>query len=152
MIRYQKDIKYQVYEDTEYELQSDIIITKNFTHRFYGVNKDSRTIWVKAGFAWDGATMFPDFNWIFEGALWHDVLHLLISKGAIPTSENNKIDNELALAVKKFGRPTDSGWLSRTMLKFRGSYVKRFTGFVHQSVTQARPVYEINQGRIWRIK
>jgi hypothetical protein len=153
VIRYQSGIKYQIYEEAEYDLQvSGLIIRHSYDGKFYGVNQLTRTLYVKEGFAWDGATMFPDFDWILEASLWHDVLHLLIAQGVIPTSENNKIDEELARAIRKFGGDESRGRIADTMLKIRSGYVRHATNLVHQQVTQARPVYEMRQGRKRRIK
>jgi hypothetical protein len=151
VIRFQTNIKYQIYEYAEYALQTDLEITRSFVGRFYGVNKDTRTLYVNAGFAWDGATHFPDFNWILEASLWHDVLHLLIAKGVIPTTENNKIDLELAYAIRRLGGPESRGKLADTLLKIRSKYVQKATNLVHQEVTVARPVYELNKGFRWRV-
>ena len=153
MIRFQTDLKYQLYEDTKYDLQlSGIIIRHSFDSKFYGVDKDQRVLYAKEGFAWDGATMFPDFDWILEASLWHDVLHLLIAQGIIPTSENNKIDEELARAIRKLGGDESRGRVADILLKIRSGYVFRATNLVHQKVVQARPVYELRQGRRRRIK
>jgi hypothetical protein len=153
MIRFQTDIKYQLYEDTKYDLQlQGILITKSYDGKFYGVDKEQRVLWAKAGFAWDGASCFPDFNWILESSLWHDVLHLLIAQGVIPVSENNKIDEELARAIRLLGGAESDGRIADTLLKIRSGYVQRATNLVHQKVVQARPVYELNQGKRRRIK
>lgn len=152
MIRFQTGIKYQIYEDAKYDLQlQGLAINHSFASRFYGVDKDQRVLWVKAGFAWDGATMFPDFDWILEASLWHDVLHLLIAQGVIPTSENNKIDEELARAIRLMGGAESDGRIADIMLKIRAGYVRKATNLVHQKVTAARPVYELRQGKRRRI-
>jgi hypothetical protein len=152
MIRFQTGIKYQLFEDTKYDLQlQGIAITESYDGKFYGVDKDQRVLWAKAGFAWDGATSFPDFNWILEASLWHDVLHLLIAQGGIPTSENNKIDEELARAIRLLGGHESDGRVADIMLKLRSGYVRRATNLVHQKVVQARPVYELKQGKKRRI-
>lgn len=152
MIRFQTGIKYQLYEDSKYDLQvTGLLINRSFASRFYGVDKDNRVIWAKAGFAWDGATMFPDFDWILEASLWHDVLHLLIAQGVIPTSENNKIDEELARAIRLLGGDESRGRIADVMLKLRSGYVRRATNMVHQKVVEPRPVYEMRQGRKRRV-
>ncbi len=153
MIRFQTDLKYQLFEDAKYEMQvSSLHINHSFESRFYGVDKDQRVLWAKAGFAWDGATCFPDFNWILESSLWHDILHMLIAQGVIPTSENNKIDEELARAIRLLGGEESDGRVADLMLKIRSNYVRRATNIVHQRVTAPRPVYELNQGKKRRVK
>lgn len=152
MIRFQTDLKYQLYEDATYDLQLvGLKVNHSFDSKFYGVDKDQRVLWAKAGFAWDGATNFLDFNWILEASLWHDVLHLLIAQGVIPTSENNKIDEELARAIRLLGGSESDGRVADTLLKLRSSYVRRATNLVHQKVVEARPVYELKQGKRRRI-
>ena len=148
MIEYQQDIKYQMHADATWRLVTGININYSIDCGWYGVVKESGIIFVRKGFAWDGATMFPDFRWILEGSLWHDVLHLLIAKGAIPESENDNIDRELSAIIRICGGRYQQSWLSR----IRGWYVKMFTRLVHQQVTQARPVYRLKRGKRERIK
>ncbi len=147
-IVYQKDIKYQLYEDSQWQLLTPMQINYSLDCGWYGVDKEAATIYAREGFAWDGATMFPDFKWILEGSLWHDVLHLLIAQGAIPVSENNAIDKELTQIIRTCGGVGQSHWLAR----LRAHYVKKATGLVHQQVTQARPVYQLHKGKVQRIK
>jgi hypothetical protein len=152
VIRFQTGIKYQLFEDAKYDLQlQGILITSSYEGKFYGIDKEQRVLWAKAGFAWDGASCFPDFNWILEASLWHDVLHLLIAQGVIPTSENNKIDEELARAIRLLGGGESDGRIADILLKIRAGYVQRATNLVHQKITQARPVYELRQGRRRRV-
>ena len=73
-----------------------------------------------AGYAWDGASWFPDFDWIIRGSCAHDGGYQLIRKGHLPMKYRAVFDtllgkhcdedgtikfvaNGVTMAVKKFG-------------------------------------------------
>lgn len=136
MIRFKKGYKYQLESDWKWKLQEDIEINYAFQGPYYALTEDG---WIHAfkGCAWDGATWFPDFDWIMEGSLGHDILHWLIAHGAIPESQNDLIDKELENIIRaRHG----NNWFQRRLDKFRGWYVRRATGFVDQKAGLFKPV------------
>jgi len=152
MITFQTDIKYQITEYAEYYLQTDLPIEYSFSTAWYGVDKANRRLWANPGMAWDGATMFPDFNWILESSLWHDILHFLIAKGAIREDQNHAIDRELARAIQLLGGPESRGRIADTLLKIRSGYVRRATHLADQKYGQVRPIYQLSYGKRTRIR
>jgi hypothetical protein len=152
MIRFNQGIKYQLTERTEWSLIEPIKINYSYATRWYGIDKDTRLVWAEMGCGWDGATMFPDFNWILEPSLRHDVLLWLIAAGAIPESENHLIDRELRHYIRLIGGPESRGRIKDLTLKVRSRYVNRATNLANTKFGQVTPIYEINYGKKTRIK
>lgn len=146
MIRYQKNIKRQLTDDAVWYLHHSITILHDYDCPFYSINKAERKITAKAGCCWDGATMFPDFLWILEGSLWHDILHWLIAKGVIPEDENDLIDAELAHIIRVLGGSTARGRLSGFLLSVRAQYVRIATGLANEKKGNRIPVYQLAHG------
>lgn len=140
MIRFKKGFKYQLEGSWRWKLQGDFTISQDFDNGFYWITQDG---WLGAhrGCAWDGATWFPDFDWIMEGSLGHDILHWLIEKGIIPESQNDLIDQELENIINARATPPKIG--GRALLKLRAAYVRRATNAVSQKYGEGKPVVTI---------
>ena len=152
MIEFQTDIKYQLTAYSEYYLQTDVQIEYDYVTPWYGVDKRNRMLWANVGMAWDGATLFPDFDWILEASLWHDILHYLIGQGAIREDQNHAIDRELARAIQLLGGPESRGRVADTLLKIRAGYVRRATHLAKQKHGEVRPIYQLAYGKRTRIR
>lgn len=87
-------------------------------------------------YAWDGATKFPDFDWIKTPSCIHDVLHQLIADGVLPESENDLIDEELEYAI-------DGNVGKRWLMKARGWYVRKATNTVDEKAGTQPEVFEL---------
>lgn len=108
---------------------------KAYRGRYYALQKRADGWWVIAfaGCAWDFATKFPDFNWIKEPSLWHDIFHWLIAKGAISTQGNDVIDRILA---------DDCAERSPKILApIRAYYIRKATNIVDQKPGEYREVF-----------
>lgn len=138
MIRFRRGYKYQLVSDWEWALQHKFTIARDYSSQFYWVSK-SGFIGARTGCAWDGASGgFPDFDWIMEASLGHDILHWLIADGVIPESENDLIDAELEAIILARGNPRFK-WFTR----FRGWYVKTATHLVDQKRGEQNPIIQI---------
>ena len=121
---YSEGWKYRLEEGLAYKLQCQYEIACHFDGDWFSLTRDGWLLIYK-GFAWDGATKFPDFDWIKTPSLIHDALHNAIALGVIPTSQNDLIDKELEIAI---GGNAGKRWL----LKFRGWYVRKATNTANQ--------------------
>lgn len=151
MIIFYKDIKYMLAEPATWKLRGNITIRHDYENEFFSVNAKTRVITAKRWCAWDGATKFPDFPWILEGSLWHDILHWLIARGVIPEEENNLIDEELAYIIRKLGGPKSRGAIKELLLKFRSGYVELATHLANEKVGATIPIYKLEHGKVEKL-
>lgn len=77
---------------------------------------------IRKGYAWDGATFFPDFDWIVRGSLIHDALYQLIRERRLPVETKEVADYFLAECCKE-----DQAWNWQAGIVEVG--VKRFGDF-----------------------
>jgi hypothetical protein len=145
--------KYKVAEGFAYRLKCSYTIAEPFANDYFGLSMDGWLLIYKT-YAWDGATKFPDFDWIKTPSAIHDALHEAIRLGAIPEAENDLIDKELELAIE--GNPAVC-WLKRQMLRLRGTYVRNATHWVDEEAGSTPKVYtvppiegEITLDEYWR--
>ena len=69
----------------DYKVPTPIKLRKTIELEFVAL-KTTGTLHIKKGFLWDGATCFPDFDWIIRASLVHDALYKLIFCGLLPPS------------------------------------------------------------------
>lgn len=146
MITFRRGFKYQLEADWHWKLKGDFTIARNYHNRYYWVSTDGH-LGAFAGCAWDGATFFPDYRWILEGSLGHDLLHWLIAKGIIPESQNDLIDKELAEIIK--ARAPLPRLLPMPvaikLLHARAWMVRKGTNLVNQKSGDVRPLITIGR-------
>jgi hypothetical protein len=152
VIIFQKNIKYLVAKDVSRVIGSGITILRDFDCEYYSIVKKTRVMTIKRGCVTDGATNFPDTDWILEGSFWHDVLHWLIAQGVIPENENDLIDKELAHIIRLEGGKKGGGWLSKKLLKARSKYVELATHLSDEKKGSTIPLYSIQNGKVTRLK
>lgn len=91
MIKYKAGYKYQIVEDY-------IILTKlvglDAKTDFIRLRPDGLLV-IHKGYAWDGATGFPDIASVMRGSLVHDALYQLIRMELIPSDCKKKADRLL---------------------------------------------------------
>jgi hypothetical protein len=68
-------------------------------------------LWLRSGYSWDGATLFPDFPWIVVPSLVHDAGYQLIREGALPRSARAAFDATLRKDCVAQGAPRRWAWL-----------------------------------------
>ena len=98
-MKYKEGYDYQLVEDE---------ITQTRVHGF-----DITTDWIrltpngvltrKKGYAWDGATWFPDIKSIFRASLVHDALYQLLREELLPQSMRIEADRELIAVANRKG-------------------------------------------------
>lgn len=139
MIKFRKGFKYQLVDPWEWTLRHNFHIDHDYYNRYWWISKSEHKIGAFAGCAWNGADFFPDFDWILEGSLCHDILHWSIAIGIIPEYQNDLIDSELESVICRYGDKRIPGWL----LRFRGWYVKKATNLVDQIKGDETPVITV---------
>lgn len=127
--------KYKVEEGFAYKLQCKFSIKERYECPYFTVATDGWLLIFNL-YAWDGATKFPDFDWIKTPSAIHDALHNLIAEGIIPESENDLIDKELELAIE--GNPG-----KRWLLNLRGWYVRKGTNTVDEKAGTKSKIHEL---------
>lgn len=147
MISFKRGYKYQLAAPWRWKLVGDFEIVSDYRNRYYWISKERREIGAYTGCAWDGATWFPDFNWIIEGSLGHDLLHWMIAKGIIPENQNDLIDRELQEIIQ--ARAPLPKLLPKSvavrLLKARAWYVRKGTNLVDQKLGDEKPVITIGR-------
>ncbi len=105
-IKYRKIHKYN-YELTETYKASLSIHAKIKTPyiTIYG-----KTLWIKKGYAWDGATLFPDVKSIMTAALMHDCLYQLIRAGKLNLPLRKEADIILRETCMRNGMNKVTAW------------------------------------------
>lgn len=131
--------KYRLESGLAYKLRYDYGLKQDFQTEWYNITTDNWLL-LFPGYAWDGATKFPDFNWILTPSAIHDALHCAIRDGAIPESMNNLIDDELQDAIT--GNPASKS-IKRGLLKLRGWYVGTATHLVNQKASGPEKVCNV---------
>lgn len=134
-LRYHSGIKYIVAEQWEWKLVGEFHPTRPFTGKWYELQErsDGWYLIAKQGCGWDGATWFPDYKWIMQASLAHDILHWLIARGIIPEEENALIDDEMIEVLNaRAQRPA--------FINLRSWYIRKAIGFVNQKRGPVHPV------------
>jgi hypothetical protein len=75
--------KYKVEQGFAYKLQCKYTIKQDYSTPYYTITTAGWLL-LHTLYAFDGATWFPDFDWIKTPAAIHDALHAAIAAGVIP--------------------------------------------------------------------
>jgi len=94
MIFYKKKKKYKYKLEKSYQIEIDIEIEKEADLEYIVMSRN-RTLLIRKGYAWDGATSAPDTKNIMRGSLVHDVLYQLIREGYISENQRERADQIL---------------------------------------------------------
>lgn len=138
-MKYTKGYKYRVEEGLAYKLQIDYGLTQDAVTPWFTITADNWLL-VMPGYASDGATCFPDFDWIKTPAIAvHDPLCQAIELGILPESMNDQIDRELQLAI--LAQPY--GGLKHRLAKLRGWYVRKATNLADSKHGSTKKVHEL---------
>ena len=100
MIAYKSGYKHQLVLD--YECSTSMLVDKAVITEYVTLTTNG-SLFIKAGYAWDGATGFPDFKSVLRGSLIHDALYQLIRLGVLPASDRKKADEALRVACIEDG-------------------------------------------------
>jgi len=75
--RYKSGYKFQLADDMTIEtgIKGHTVVTDYLILTIHGL------LCIKKGYAWDGATAFPDFRWIIRGSAIHDAGFQLVRLG-----------------------------------------------------------------------
>lgn len=139
-MRYTAGWKYRVEEGFAYKLQCEYGLSEDAVTPWFTLTSDNWLL-VMPGYASDGATWFPDFDWIKTPAIAiHDPLCQAIEMGILPESMNDLIDQELRRAIE--GNQA-TRWLKRQALKLRGAYVRKATNLANSRAGKSKKVHEL---------
>lgn len=129
---YVAGVKYVVHHLWQWKLVENFTPIGTFDNHWYALEKWGDSWWLvaKPGCAWDGATWFPDFDWIMQASLGHDILHWLIAKGVIPEYQNDMIDTEMTHIIDQ--RAKRPGLMGDQMIALRKFYIERAVNKVDQ--------------------
>lgn len=136
--RVEQGFAYRLHHD--YQLAADAV-TPWFTITARTPEMPFNWLLVQPGYASDGATMFPDFDWIKTAAIAvHDPLCQAIEMGILPESFNDLIDDEMsrAIAGESVSRP-----LKRKAAQLRSWYVKKGINLADSEEGKSKPVKEL---------
>ena len=108
-MKYRSGYKYQLAR--AFDVQTSIIPPTVLVSEFMVMDRNGLLI-VNAGYAWDGATCFPDMKSIMRGSLIHDALYQLMREGLLPSHWKDSADEELRRACVHDGM---SKWLAQAV-------------------------------------
>lgn len=128
--------KYQVERTVKWQLLNNFTILRAHETRYYKVSM-SGLLTIKASCCYNGADCFPDTEWMRLPSLIHDVLLWLIAAGAIPESENDLVDRELADLVK-FQEPKT--FREKYLRRIRAIYIFRATNLAQTRIGEIREI------------
>jgi len=98
-LHYKQGYKYQV--ANTHTVQTPI---KGYTvdHHLFHLSEDGRLTLMR-GFAWDGATFFPDFKSILRSSAYHDCFYQMIAAGLLPMEVKKPVDEFLRYICEEDG-------------------------------------------------
>lgn len=94
-------------EGYQYQLTKDLVVETGITG--FSIETDfivltpSGLMILLKGYAWDGASSFPDFEWIIRGSCAHDGGYQLIRLGLLPKKYKVVFDTLLGVHCVKDG-------------------------------------------------
>jgi hypothetical protein len=112
--------KYQLLED--YTVKTGIIGYKVLLEEtaFISLEEDG-TLFIKARYAWDGASSCPDFDSIMRGSLVHDAFYQLLRMEKLPQALRDDADRLIQCMCKQDGMNTFLAWTVYKALKHFGA-------------------------------
>lgn len=131
VIRYKSGYKYQLAET--YYIFTGITVPADFCEPFLCMSR-AGGLYISAGYAWDGATAFPDLSCIMRGSLVHDALYQLMRLGHLPPECRVKADDLLYRCCVEDGMLKPLAWAVRKAVRIAAAPAA--------SPRNARPVWE----------
>ena len=118
-IRYKSGYKYQLVDD--YEILTDVFPPESITTDFIGLHRTGH-MFIRAGYAWDGASGYPDKKTIMRGSLVHDALYQLIRNKHLDMSKRLDADKLLRTMCRDDGMPAWEAWCVYKAVRNFGKY------------------------------
>lgn len=94
MIKYRNRRKYKYTLADSFPYETGIEVEFPSNTRYLEIDSAGHLL-IKAGYAWDGATGFPDIKTIMKGSLVHDALYQLLREGVLKPADRNRADRIL---------------------------------------------------------
>jgi hypothetical protein len=95
MFRYRKLPKWKYRTLEDYKCYVGIMFGNNIDHPYVKISNGYMVI--KEGYAWDGATWFPDIKSIMRGSLAHDALYQMMRERIIGNDKRKYADSLLRM-------------------------------------------------------
>jgi hypothetical protein len=95
MFRYRKLPKWKYRTLEDYKCYVGIMFGNNIDHPYVKISNGYMVI--KEGYAWDGATWFPDIKSIMRGSLAHDALYQMMRERIIGNDKRKCADSLLRM-------------------------------------------------------
>ena len=102
-------------------LQTDIRPPDNIVTGFISLWTDG-ALFIRAGYAWDGASGYPDKKTIMRGSLVHDALYQLIRNKHLDMSKRLDADKLLRTMCRDDGMPAWEAWCVYKAVRNFGKY------------------------------
>jgi len=134
-MKYRKGYKYQLANDFKVNLNEDHWDEHSFGIDTEYISLHGSKLSIKKGYAWDGATCFPDTKSIIIGSLIHDALYQLIRNSLLEIDSRLYADKELLYSCKRHGM-----WSFMASLVFNS--VRKFAKFA-ASPKNKKKIYEV---------
>lgn len=117
LIFYKSGYKYQLHQP----ITMTIPITGfSIKHEYFSLSTKG-LLTINKGYAWDGATGFPDLKTIIRGSLVHDCLYQMIRLRLLPTSKRDDADLILKNMCIEDGMASTLAWAVYKGVRIFGS-------------------------------
>lgn len=103
MLKYYRSLRPYKYQLTQTLRFDEVFKIDKSVRTDYVYIKENGTVFVTRGYAWDGATGFPDIESIMMPSLVHDALTQLMNEGIIPMRLRPQADKLLYKMCLKEG-------------------------------------------------
>jgi len=131
LIHYRSGYKYQLAEPGAFNV--GIIPPESIVTPFICLSARGN-LYINGGYAWDGATGFPDIPSIMRGSLVHDALYQLMRLGHLPPTCRAQADAMLHRCCLEDGMFKPMAWAVFKAVRLAGSSAA--------SPTNAKPILE----------
>ncbi len=118
VIRYKSGYKYQLAET--YYIFTGIRIPCEIVEPFLCMSR-AGGLYISSGYAWDGATCFPDLPSILRGSLVHDAIYQLMRLGYLPPECRKPADALLYRCCLEDGMLKPLAWAVHRAVRLAGA-------------------------------
>ena len=143
----QDGMKHRLGEDFYYKIHFSYGTEYEYHHPtgYYSMVQHKHEWWIRArkGCCWDGATKYPDYQWMLYPSLIHDILHWMIKRGVIEERYNFLIDRELEYMVRTSKTPIPWWQGGNKTRPIRAYIIRRATNTSDEKRSDAKDFKEI---------
>lgn len=118
-VYYKKGYKYQLAK--RYVGRIDIKPPEDIANEYIALSKNGVLV-IKKGYAWDGATYFPDIIILIRISLVHDALYQFLREGLLSPSYREEADGVLKKMCRENGMNRITTWIVYKGVRIFASY------------------------------